>query len=151
MALTYAEYYGGVFAVPSNVLSGILYGPLGANLTGTLAPAVQAPPPVCNVLFYIVDADGSPIQGARIFITLEQHSSTLNGFLVQQREIRVVTDVNGYVSVPLMRKVAFTRGGIYKIQIWNPAGTKQLFNRRVTVPDLGAVNAEDLDDANLEN
>jgi hypothetical protein len=37
MATTYAEYYGAVFPAESDVATGEVYGPTGAEYTGTLS------------------------------------------------------------------------------------------------------------------
>jgi hypothetical protein len=102
-------------------------------------------PGTASVRFVVLDA-GTPLAGARVHVLLEDSNSMVNTALVARLPASGVTNSSGYVDITLIQYAQFTKGGIYRVTVSDAAG-RRLHERRVKVPSLASLYAEDLQDA----
>lgn len=77
MSLTYAEYYGGVFPAVGQVQSGVIYGPLGTDRTGTLSGGGGGlSGPFVLTLTIEDSSDDAPIELAKVRLYRSGESET---------------------------------------------------------------------------
>jgi hypothetical protein len=114
-----------------------------------MTPSIIAEPEdpgLCNVLFAVKDA-GEPVQGAKVYVELEEKNPTVNGWLVARSVHSGTTDSNGFCTLTMIQNGEFTRGGVYVITVYDATGSRVLHKRRAKVPNQSTCNAEDLIDA----
>lgn len=117
------------------------------SVTYTLTQQSINPPAsagLCVVRFFVLDA-GTPVANARVTVDLEEENPTVDSALISRASRSGVTDSNGIVDLTMIQKVSFTRGGNYRISVVDPWGRK-LHSRRVTVPTVATIYAEELPD-----
>lgn len=100
---------------------------------------------LCNVLV-AVTFNGSAVSGALVQCHLEDRNNTVNGFLAARTVETGTTDEDGNCTLTLIQFGEFTRGGVYRLKVFDVDG-KILHDRRVTVTNASSANAEDLVDA----
>ena len=122
--------------------------PASSTLAITLSPQTLTPPTtpgLCTVRFFVLD-NGVPVQGAIVYADLEEPNPMVDSALVSRVQHTGLTNSQGILDLVMIQKLAFTRGGIYRIRASDSLGRK-LHDRRVTVPTLSTAYAEDLPDA----
>jgi len=111
--------------------------------------AIHAPSPVypsaiaglCNVLFAVVDADGSPAFKATVSAIVDGNS-TYNGGIVSTEANTAQTDASGNAILTLLQNQTFTAGGIYTLKVTDRRG-KLVWVKRCRIADTTTANAED--------
>ncbi|MCC7334451.1 MAG: hypothetical protein IT422_05125 [Pirellulaceae bacterium] len=119
----------------------------GIGMNFGLVGTVENPssPGLSVVRFHVLD-NGTPVEGAIVHVGLEEKNPTVDAALVSRVEHVARTDENGIVDVEMIQASQFTRGGVYRIKVSDPNG-RRLHERRVTVPAVDSMVAEDLLDA----
>lgn len=143
---TYAKYHGAVFPTEGQVSDGVVYGPTGAEFEGTGSIITPAETPGVSVVRFLVVDEEAPVVGAFITVALEDANSMTNTSLIARSPIKGVTGSGGYVDLDLIQFEEFTKGGIYRVTVSDATG-RRLHERRVKVPSLASLYAEDLTDA----
>ena len=99
----------------------------------------------CLVTF-VVKHLNLAVPNAIVTATLE-HDSAMDGVLLSKRMNYAVTNNAGTCTLLLVRLGSFTRGdGVYRIRAHDGCGLT-FMDRRVTIPNVDGINAEDLPDA----
>jgi hypothetical protein len=101
---------------------------------------------ICDVYFYQT-LNRRPQAGYTCRAKLLTNNSALPGELLSSVVDVDVTRINGWGRLSLVRKDQFGAGshgpGVYEITVASPAGDI-VFSKRTSIPNVDAVNAEDL-------
>ncbi|MGN6136532.1 MAG: hypothetical protein ACTHOU_18770 [Aureliella sp.] len=143
----YPSYYGAAFPAEEKTQAGEQYGPSGNDYTGS-ASLIAAPSAagLAVVRFVVKDSAGQPIENAVVRVGIEEPNETIDGALIARGERVVHTDANGIADVEMVHLASFVVGGTYHIKVSDADGRRS-HDRKVTVPSLASVYAEDLPDA----
>jgi hypothetical protein len=115
---TFAGLFGAVFPAESEVETGVVYGPLGDDLLGTLEGGLPAPdPPRCNLAVSVIDQSGDPIEGIRVIARLPTGSEVIGDSIGINLVKRETTDSNGTANLVLLRDTD------YELLFRRPNGT----------------------------
>ena len=116
--LTFAELFGAVFPAESETQAGVVYGPLGDDLEGTLEGGLPAPdPPLCNLAVSVIDQFGDPIEGIRVIARLPTGSEVIGDSIGINLVKRETTGENGTANLVLLRDTD------YELLFRRPNGT----------------------------
>lgn len=100
---------------------------------------------LCNVLVS-ASFNGAAIAHATVQCHLEDKNNTVDGFLMSKAVESGCTDSAGNCILTLVQFGEFTRGGVYRLRVYDPDG-KLIHDRRVKITNASTANAEDLEDA----
>lgn len=100
---------------------------------------------LCNLL--VSASDGlEVVPGARVQAQFEDENNNTSTWLISRAVNSGVTDEDGFCTLTLIQFGQFTRGGTYRIRVYDPNGDL-MYDRRVQMPDATEANLAALADA----
>jgi len=132
---TFAELFGAVFPAENETQAGVVYGPLGDDLTGT---AMLVSPPasnVCNVsLFVRKHIGGDPFEG----VLVEARHPT--GLAIKGSGVSLNSSVTGTTNGSGFLLLVLARQAQYRLSFKGKEGTT--FSVDITVPNTESATIE---------
>lgn len=113
-------------------------------VTQVSVPSIPSDPDICFVDFYLWGDQAEGV-GYKVVAEVETLGCLTNSHVVTNTKHFGVSDSNGHVRLSLIKHNAFTRGGVYTIDVFDARGNKRS-SRRCTVPAVAQINATQLTD-----
>lgn len=138
----YKFIVGNVIGYESHVAESFTVSESSVSKTLTLTPNAAISPPsdpaLCNVLIRVLNQYGQRLQGATVSARIDSPDFLLNSVVSNEMSTTATTDVNGEVTLTLIRAIEFIQGGKYEIMIKNGTSTQKF---DYLVPNQGSVVA----------
>lgn len=135
-------------ALPFPIRDSVAFVGLSWSQVDAVAPMPPTVPPaitgLCNVMVSAT-FNGKAVAGGAVHCYLEDKNNTVSGYLASRAVESGVTDASGNCVLTLIQFGQFTRGGVYRLKVYDADG-KPLQDRRVIVPNTTTSNAESLTD-----
>lgn len=95
---------------------------------------------MCNVLC-VARRGATALSEAKVVAQLEAQDNAIDDVVISRHPITQTTDINGEATLELVRYVRFTKGGAYRLRMFD--GTRIIYDELLQIPNTSSANLED--------